>query len=186
MATASVTNTFTNGTTADADDVNANFTDLVNFLNASTVHADGAVPMTGTLDLGGFGVKNLGSFLTAGSGVDPGPKSVGSAAWTQWVGPGVTITDPGVPVRVFAFAHASAKRASGTGTVYGRMRTTIDGTAATASGRVAVEANPDFIACNQVRAFDPTGNFNVQIEVYSDSGSLDFENASLTVLVIPQ
>jgi len=42
MATASVPNTFVNGGgNADATEVNANFSSLVNFANNSTVHADG-------------------------------------------------------------------------------------------------------------------------------------------------
>lgn len=43
MATASVTYTFTNGTNADAIQVNQNFTDILNFLNASVVQADNSV-----------------------------------------------------------------------------------------------------------------------------------------------
>jgi hypothetical protein len=46
MATASVTNTFVNAATADADDVNTNFSDLVTFLNASVVHVDGSKAFT--------------------------------------------------------------------------------------------------------------------------------------------
>lgn len=42
MATASVTNTFVNATSADADEVNVNFSDVVNFLNDSVVHTDGS------------------------------------------------------------------------------------------------------------------------------------------------
>lgn len=53
MATASVTHALSNGTTADASQVATNFTDLVNFLNASTVHKDGAIAMTGALSLVG-------------------------------------------------------------------------------------------------------------------------------------
>lgn len=50
MATASVTySNFVNGVAADADQVDQNFTDLVNFLNTEVVHADGAVQMTGAL-----------------------------------------------------------------------------------------------------------------------------------------
>ena len=52
MATASVTNTFVNATTADAGEVNTNFTDLVTFLNASVVHVDGSKAMTGALAMG--------------------------------------------------------------------------------------------------------------------------------------
>lgn len=58
MATATVTNSFTNGTTADADQVNTNFTDLLTFLNGSVLHLDGAKAMTGDLNFGGFHAKN--------------------------------------------------------------------------------------------------------------------------------
>lgn len=53
MATASITYTFSNGTNADAVQVNKNFTDLVNFLNATAVHKDGSTSMTGQLNLVG-------------------------------------------------------------------------------------------------------------------------------------
>jgi hypothetical protein len=51
VATASVTYTFTALTKAQAAQVNTNFQNLVTFLNGSTVHADGAVSMTGALTL---------------------------------------------------------------------------------------------------------------------------------------
>jgi hypothetical protein len=51
MATASVTYALTNGTTADASQVDTNFDDLVGFLNGSVVHKDGSVSMTGLLTL---------------------------------------------------------------------------------------------------------------------------------------
>lgn len=51
MATASVTHAFANATTADATQVNTNFTDLTTFLNTNVVHKDGAVAMTGQLSL---------------------------------------------------------------------------------------------------------------------------------------
>ena len=47
MATASVTNTFVNGTTAEAAEVNTNFDDLVTFLNGSIIHVDGSKQFTG-------------------------------------------------------------------------------------------------------------------------------------------
>lgn len=50
---ASVTYTFTNGATADAGQVNQNFTDLVNYLNTNLMAADGSVAMTGLLSLYG-------------------------------------------------------------------------------------------------------------------------------------
>jgi hypothetical protein len=51
MATPAVTNTLANGTTVDADDLNENFTDLVDFLDDETVHLDGSKTMTGILTL---------------------------------------------------------------------------------------------------------------------------------------
>lgn len=51
MATASVTNSFTNGLLTDAGEMNTNFSDLVSFLNASVAHLDGSkaftAPVTG-------------------------------------------------------------------------------------------------------------------------------------------
>lgn len=65
MATASVTNSFTNGTTADADDVNTNFGDLVTFLNNSVVHRDGTKAMTAALPLGSNKITGLASGTAA-------------------------------------------------------------------------------------------------------------------------
>ncbi len=42
MATASVTNTFVNAQTADADEVNTNFAEVVAFVNDDVVHVDGS------------------------------------------------------------------------------------------------------------------------------------------------
>lgn len=49
MSTASVTNTFVNAATADADEVNTNFTDLITFLNGSVAHVDGSKAFTGNV-----------------------------------------------------------------------------------------------------------------------------------------
>jgi hypothetical protein len=51
MATPAVTNTLANGTTVDADDLNENFADLVDFLDDDVVHVDGSKAMTGILTL---------------------------------------------------------------------------------------------------------------------------------------
>ena len=48
MATVSVTYTFTNGTDADADDVNQNFDDLVTFINTDVIHRDASIAFTTT------------------------------------------------------------------------------------------------------------------------------------------
>lgn len=60
MATASVTNTLTNGTTIDAPDLNTNFSDLVSFINSNCLQKDGSLTATAALNLGGFGITNAG------------------------------------------------------------------------------------------------------------------------------
>jgi hypothetical protein len=65
MATASVTNNFTNGTPADAEQVDANFADLVTFLNNSVVHRDGSKAMTAALDAGNFKLTNVAAATVA-------------------------------------------------------------------------------------------------------------------------
>lgn len=47
MATLATSYTFTNGTTADADQVEQNFTDIVDFINTNVIQADGSVAFTG-------------------------------------------------------------------------------------------------------------------------------------------
>lgn len=59
MATASVTNTFTNGTTADATEVNTNFNDLVTFVNGSVLHLDGSKTMSGNVVMGSNRITGL-------------------------------------------------------------------------------------------------------------------------------
>lgn len=61
MATASVTHTFASGATIEHSEHNTNFNDLVTFLNANVVHADGAVAMSGDLDMDGNNITNLGT-----------------------------------------------------------------------------------------------------------------------------
>lgn len=69
MATASVTNTFTNGTPADAIEVNTNFADLVTFLNNSVVHRDGTKAFTANQPMGGFKLTGLAAGSGAGDSV---------------------------------------------------------------------------------------------------------------------
>lgn len=66
MATASVTNTFVNGQTADATEVNTNFTNLLTFLNASVVHVDGSKTMSGALAMGSNKITGLAAGTVTG------------------------------------------------------------------------------------------------------------------------
>jgi microcystin-dependent protein len=66
MSTASVSFLFVDGTDAEAAEVNRNFTDLIDFLNNSVVHRDGATAMSGSFDAGSNRIVNVSSG-TAGS-----------------------------------------------------------------------------------------------------------------------
>jgi len=77
MSTASVTYSFTNATTADATQVNTNFTDLVSFINGSLPHSDGsggAADIRGLVVVGATGWKvkagKTAYTMTAQSGID--------------------------------------------------------------------------------------------------------------------
>jgi len=59
MATVSIPNSFTNGTAADADEVNQNFSALRDFANNSTVHVDGSKAFTSNIDAGSNKIVNV-------------------------------------------------------------------------------------------------------------------------------
>ncbi len=106
MATASVTNSFTNGTTADADDVNTNFTDLVTFLNGSVVHRDGSKSMSGALAMGtnkitgltdGTAATDAATFKQADHGIfvfsQAGELATGTGTFRLYLPYDITITE---------------------------------------------------------------------------------------------
>lgn len=66
MATATVTNTLVDGATIEVNPLNTNFTDLVTFLNASVLHADGSKALSGNLDLGSNKIVNLAAPTASG------------------------------------------------------------------------------------------------------------------------
>lgn len=59
MALSSVSYVFVTATAAEADQVNQNFTDLVDFLNNNVLHKDGSKALTGNLDLGSQRIINV-------------------------------------------------------------------------------------------------------------------------------
>lgn len=73
MATASVTYTFTNGTNADAIQVNQNFTDILNFINASVVQTDGSTALASNAVTT---AKIADSAVTSAK--------IAAEAWTSW------------------------------------------------------------------------------------------------------
>jgi hypothetical protein len=81
MSTPSVTNTFVNGTTADANQVNTNFSEVVSFLDDNVVHLDGSRAMTGALVLGADGTAS--THAVTKSQLDAGPDSLQAGGWNS-------------------------------------------------------------------------------------------------------
>lgn len=110
MATASVTNTFAQNTTAEADEVNANFTDLVNFLNTEILHLDGTNSMAGQLSLYASDPTNA-NHATRKQYVDRKVPTIVpitiandlSVASGDTIG-STTITDPGYDIEVWGWS----------------------------------------------------------------------------------
>lgn len=73
MATAAITYVFSNGTNADALQVNQNFTDILNFINASVVQTDGSTALA----------NNAVTEAKIANGAVSAAK-VKSEAWTSW------------------------------------------------------------------------------------------------------
>lgn len=86
MATASITNTFVAGTSAEAAEVNTNFTNLVTFLNNSVVHVDGSKAMTSNFDAGSNKIVNLTDGTSAQDAVSKSQldTATGAGAWTSY------------------------------------------------------------------------------------------------------
>ena len=61
MAEAQANKTFTDGLAFDANPVNSNFKALKDFVNTSVVLVDGTKNMSGSLDVGGNKITNLGA-----------------------------------------------------------------------------------------------------------------------------
>jgi hypothetical protein len=117
MATASVTYALTNGTTADASQVDTNFDDLVGFLNSSVVHTDGSKSLTGLLTLHAadpsssnhatrksyVDVKGQQAIRVSQTATPSGTSVAGSLTLAT-----VTVTDPGYDIYVEGHGSVAA------------------------------------------------------------------------------
>lgn len=83
--TYSVPNTFVNGTTADADEVNANYTDMGNEITNS-IAADGQTTPTANLPMGGFKLTGMGSGSAAGDSANLGQVQAQAYTWCGTAG----------------------------------------------------------------------------------------------------
>lgn len=116
MATATVTNTFTNATTAVAAQVNTNFNDLLGFINTNAIQKDGSLAMTAQLSLlaadpttanhatrkqyvdrADWNVADI--TIIPGAKIGAGPFNIGT----------VTIPDPGYDIEFYGLATVLAQ-----------------------------------------------------------------------------
>ena len=70
MATLALPYTFVNGTTADADEVNSNFTVLKDFVNEEPIQTDGSNAMSANLDVGSNKIVNVTAGTADGDAVN--------------------------------------------------------------------------------------------------------------------
>lgn len=106
MATANVTKIFTDGALGVASEMNANFSDILSFLNESVVHMDGSNAMTAGLTLGADGAAPTEAVTfrqfdggppvaqVAAWGLSPANQSTGAIGTYAVWGPVVTATAP--------------------------------------------------------------------------------------------
>lgn len=112
MATLTVTETFVNGATSDATEVNTNFNDIVTFVNANCTQKDGSLAFTANQSFGGFRATNLG---TPSASTDAVTKAYVDALmgfdYVRWritrTGSGGTITDGYTALHTDQFAMFS-------------------------------------------------------------------------------
>jgi len=99
----------------------------------------------------------------------------------------VTITDPGIPVQVFVWAHANVRNPS-TSSFSTKMRILVDGVAGNENsvntGALAGERSG--ISIGQTYAFDPTGNFVIKAQGYATDISVVFDHIGVYALIMPQ
>lgn len=119
MATAAVTNTFVDATTIEAGDFNANFSDLVTFLNGSVLHLDGSKTMSGNLVMGSNRITGLAAPTADSDGArrldgdvgvitftHTGELVVGTGAFRFYLPYNITITEVEAAVGVAATGAA--------------------------------------------------------------------------------
>lgn len=207
MATASVTNDFTNGTTADAEQVDTNFNDLVTFLNNNVIHVDGSKTMTGNLALGSNKITGLANGTVAADAATVGQAALSSdfaedqtnvttpftltatGGWEDITGASISFSDPGEAVVALAWGKVAARLdVNFSATTKLRIRVVIDAVNGTYIDRsFPAEDVVEFLAADDYRAsWTPAGAFTVKLQAYQEGGTAGdvvIERASIMAAV---
>lgn len=194
MSTLAALISMTNATTAEASDVNTNFTDVRTYINSNCLVKDGALALTGVLDCSTAptsgnhlanktyvdGLVGRNSGLTSG-----GPTSFGSSnTWTTFAS--ATITNPGKAVVVELFGNLFiTANTSGTVAPFFQVRLALaaDGTTTYTTFSIQNRFTPalsgTFTASPVARyAGTPTGDIKIALQGYQATGGSTFGTAS--------
>lgn len=207
MAEASVTYVFSNGTSADAAQVDQNFTDLISFINGEVVQRDGSVAMTGPLVLPGLPTNALHAATKAYA--DNGPPSQvlvthalpndvaqHDTEFENWGTPTdyLFIPNPGRKVSVAAWLSGYATQTADTVAIHSAIRiglsfdggsTWTDEEFRISTGQLASES-PILAMTSNVAT--PTGTVGIRAMVSQLNGitsAVHFNTGRLTALMVP-
>lgn len=208
MATAEITYVFSNGTSADAGQVDQNFADLVAFLNTEVLQIDGSVAMVGALTLPGA-PTNVNHAVTKAYS-DDGPPALQLATVAPadeasavvgvsqgWGAPSdvITITNPSRSVALLMQLTGYADIEAGTSaTAQCWISYSLDGGSTFSTGQVAVASvnatNPEraVLATHKAAVGTPTGNIVVKailLQTGGSAGDVHFLSGYLSCLMIP-
>lgn len=182
MANISVTYTFTNGSTADADEVNQNFTDIINGtsdgtkdLSVSAITAAGTLTANGAVNIGNATSDDITITGRIASDIDPktaGANTLGDATQT-WRALYVdnTVTDGGA----IYFDAGSTEF----------LKSTADGTTLDIGGFTRVTAAGAIRTSTDFEVID-SGNVGTFSWTPTTSRTLTFPDATDTVMVLGQ
>ncbi len=151
MSTVATTYTFVAGTTAQAAQVNTNFTDLVNYINTNAIVKDGSKAMTAALTLVSAGPtatthathKDYVDTVSRGARpyINTATLSGGAAtAWTSFLASGTLIT-PTYASKLLVISSFAVK-SNGVGNIDARVESQPIGTIYTVNGVNTLGAEP--------------------------------------------
>lgn len=164
MADVAVTHDFVDGTPAEAAEVDTNFTDLVQYINANLIRVDGTKALTGLL-AGPAQDPTANNHLTRKKYVDdrnPTCVPISIAATTAFPGGStigtVTITDPGYDIDIWGVAVAITQP-----NVAGDLNniwelSVADGVTQKAAFRIPIVAGQQSLACPVKHFLHSTGS----------------------------
>lgn len=183
MASASVTNSFVDMTTALASEANQNFDDLTDFLNTNVVHKDGQVAMTGSLTLPSAPTNSLHAATKAyvdkyRTRYEQNLPGAGNFVTGDTIAT-LTITDPGYDINVWV---AGSVLANAQTLAFWEIQCYTDGvkTGGIIIPHASLGTNQTYAVLGRVTAHTTGTNCTILVKVARSSGSGNFDVAANT------